>query len=174
MSRIKVTKDITDAVLKQLKSLALAKVFVGIPSGENTRSDSASSYNGKKMEYRKPLGNAAIAYIQEKGSPAQGIPPTPFLVPGVRAAQDQLAKVLADGAANALSLDGANVDQTLNRCGLLAVSSVKSIIVNQVGFKKLKFKTIEARYRLGFKGVKRLIRTGQLLNSVTYVIKADE
>jgi hypothetical protein len=67
--------------------------------------------------------------------------------------------------------DASAVDQALNAGGLVAQSSVKKQIVSQEGFSPLKQGTLAARKRNGFNGTKALIRTGQLLNSISYVVR---
>ena len=67
--------------------------------------------------------------------------------------------------------DPAAVDKGLNAAGLIAQASVKNRIRNGVGFAPLSEKTLAQRKAQGKSGTKPLIRTGQLLNSITYVVK---
>lgn len=153
---LKVTIDKVAGVLKNIKQIENARVLVGIPKEENSRSD-------------EPIGNAGIGYVQEFGSPARNIPARPFLIPGVKAVQDQVADALADGAKNIL--DGGSIASSQTKAGIVAQNSVKATITKGEGFEPLAESTIKARQRKGFKGTKPLIRTGQLRNSIVYIVK---
>lgn len=150
-------KDNMNKFLAAVEAMQQGRVLVGIPMSEDKRQDS-------------PIGNAAIGYINENGSPAQGIPPRPFLKPGVEKVKEQIANELKSGAAAAFD-DPTSVQKSYTRAGLIAVGSIKKTIVAGEGFEPLADSTIEARRRAGAKGEKPLIRTGQLLNSITYVIR---
>lgn len=155
---VTVIKDKVKAVLASLSAMEGKRVFVGIPEGKGARQEGE-------------IGNAQLGYIQDHGSPANNIPPRPFLVPGVNAAESKIVKVLKTAAKNSADGDKSALDVGLNAAGLIAQASVKKAIVAGDGFAPLKPSTIKARERSGAKGTKPLIRTGQLLNSVNYVIK---
>lgn len=153
-----VIKDRTAAVFKTLAQMSQKRVYVGIPQSENPR------------EAGDPAGNAMLGFIHEKGSPARNIPARPFLAPGVKDATDKIGETLAKYGEAAFD-NPDNIDKGLNAAGLVAVSSVKRRITTGEGFTPLKDATIEARQRAGKKGTKPLIRTGQLRNSITYVVR---
>ncbi|MGH8709731.1 MAG: hypothetical protein ACREVA_00155 [Burkholderiales bacterium] len=134
------------------------QVLVGIPEEEGRRSDD-------------PETNAAIGYVNEYGSPADNIPPRPFLLPGVEEAAPQVANALGRAVDQAFDSQTA-IDRGLNEAGLLAQSSVKNRIVAQTGFAPLAARTLAARRSAGFAGTKALIRTSQLINSITYVVRS--
>lgn len=157
MKNLIVKKDITKKIMASLKSIGRRQVLVGVPQDEDSRSG-------------EPIGNASLARIHETGSPARNIPARPFLVPGVEQASKDSAEILKRGAVKLLDGTG-TMEQSLNQVGLNAQSKVKLRIVNQVGFAPLKAGTIAARKRDGRKGEKALIRTGELLNSIKYVIR---
>lgn len=154
---VRVTKDNLKAVLANVRSFGSKHVLVGIPSDENKRDDGT-------------IGNAQLGYIHENGSPANNIPSRPFLKPGVAAAQDKCLGVLKNAAKQGLK-DPAAIDKGLNAAGLISQASVKNTLRAGEGFAPLKPATIAARKRKGAKGTKPLIRTGQLLNSITYVVR---
>lgn len=133
------------------------QVYVGVPS------------NGDQRE-GGPIGNASLAYIHEKGSPAANIPAPPFMEPGVQSAQGAVESALKSGAISALSNFGA-VDATLNKVGLIAQTAIKKFIVAGTGFKPLSESTLKARKRRGLSRTKPLIDTASLLNSITYVVR---
>ena len=63
-SGITIRADNAQAILDALKSISKKEVLVGIPEDDSQREDA-------------PFGNAGIGYVNEYGSPAQNIPPTP-------------------------------------------------------------------------------------------------
>lgn len=154
---VTVTRDIADKVLENIRSVPQKKLLVGIPAEENARGEE--------------IGNASLGFIHEYGSPARNIPPRPFLVPGVRDAEPQAVAMLAMPTADALTQGYGALEKGLDRAGLVCQAAVKKRIVAQEGFAPLSPRTIAARQRKGYKGTKALIRTGQLLNSITYVIR---
>jgi hypothetical protein len=153
---VKITKDITKKVMLSLKKMGKRQVLVGVPQEADGRAG-------------EPIGNAALAAIHEGGSPVRNIPARPFLIPGAEEASKDSIRILKNGARKAL--EGESFDKTLNIVGINAQSKVKLRIVNQVGFAPLKKGTIAARKRDGHKGEKALIRTGELLNSIKYVVR---
>ena len=155
--KVEVVKDITDKVLANIQKMVAQRLLVGIPAEKAPRKGD-------------PINNAALGFIHENGSPARNIPARPFLVPGVREATPKCLAVLKQYGKAALK-DPAQIEKGLNAAGLIAQAAVKKRIVSQEGFSPLKAGTLAARKRKGFKGEKALIRTGQLLNSITYVVK---
>lgn len=152
-----VTRDEVQNVIKNIEAMTGKRLLVGIPGDQAGRRDGA-------------INNAALGYIHENGSPARNIPPRPFLVPGVEQAAPRAIQTLQRYAAQGLE-DPTAVDKGLNAAGLIAQATVKARITNSVGFAPLSEKTLAQRRRGGAQGQKPLIRTGQLLNSITYVVK---
>ena len=166
-----VTVDRVADLMQTIAEIAnVGKVLVGIPEDKNARDDS-------------PIGNAAIGYINEFGSPAQGIPPRPFLMPGIKKVQKQAANLLGVGAAQALTaMNPAPLTVAQNKVGLLGQNSVRAAITEGEGFAPLAPATIRARLNrtqtpksMTVKGkprtMKPLIDTGSLRTSITYVIR---
>jgi len=162
MTGMTITKDLFKQVAESIGTMAKRRVLIGIPAPENQRQDGA-------------LGNAALGYIHEKGSGVQKIPARPFLVPGVRAAEAKTIKALKAAAQAALDGDPHALDQGLNTAGLIGQTTVKQTLRNggteDKPFKPLSQRTLAARRRKGFAGEKPLVRTAQLLNSITYVVR---
>jgi hypothetical protein len=155
---IKIVKDGLAKLQNRLKDLTKDKVFVGVPDGGG-RDD------GK-------MTNAQLAYIHENGSPARGIPARPFLVVGVTDSKADILVHMKKASTDILAgKDGA---AGLNKAGLVGQAAVKKYIVAGGGFSPLKAQTIkrrEASRKSGNAGSKPLIDTGQLLNSITYVVR---
>ena len=75
----------------------------------------------RSKKQHKDHGNDPPGYIQEKGSSKQGIPPRPFLEPGVAKVAKQCADVIGRGAADALTDMNQNaVVLAKNKAGLIA------------------------------------------------------
>lgn len=156
---LKISGDGLESILQAIQTLTTREVLVGIPHGE-ARSDS-------------DMTNAQIGYIQETGSPAMNLPPRAFLVPGVEAVQDKTGQQLVKAVDAALKGNSISVEACLNRAGMIAQNSVRSVI-NSGDFEPLSEATLKARRAAGKKREKPLIDTGQLRNSITYIIKKVE
>lgn len=158
-----VKQDNMKKVLEAINGLVGKDVLVGIP-------DSAPERRADEAGDPLPPSNAVIGYIQETGSPANNIPPRPFLVPGVANVQAAIASRLGKAASAALSGDKEGAEVQMARAGLQAQNSVRARINGGV-MPQLKDSTIANRLRRGRTGTVPLIDTGQLRNSITYVIR---
>lgn len=165
-------------VLKGIDALVGKRVLVGVPGKTADRNQD---------EYG-PMNNATLGYINEFGSPASNIPARPFLVPGVEEGMDAIAARLEKAAVAATNNDPGAVDKQLHAAGLEAQTAVREKITTGP-FEPLKLSTLRARARKGRKGAKEeiasrlagnepnpenarpLIDTGQLRNSISYVIR---
>lgn len=175
---VKVTKDIVSKVLAGITSLTSKTILVGIP--EDT--------TGRQDDERGPMNNATLGYIHEHGSPAQNIPARPFLVPGVKDAEDEITAKLKAGASKALSGDKGGAEVAMKAAGQIAEEAVKERFYSG-DFAPLAKSTVQARARRGRKGAKEelashaagnapnaenarpLIDTGALRDSIRYVIR---
>lgn len=145
-------------VLASLSNLVQKEVLVGIPDSAPERKDD------------QPIGNAAIGYIQETGSPANNIPARPFLVPGVADAERAVSDRLGRAADAALRADMETADRQMAAAGIEAQNSVRARINSGID-PELKASTIANRLRRGRTGTVPLIDSGQLRNSITYVVR---
>jgi hypothetical protein len=155
---VKVTKDELQKVLRSIQQLASEEVLVGIPASTTERQDGEA------------INNATIGYIQENGSPVNNLPARPFLVPGVQHAIPDATAQLKKGAQEALSGDAEAANKRMHAAGIVAQNAVRSHINSGVP-PPLAEATLEARRRRGRTGEVPLIDTGQLRNSITYVIR---
>ncbi|VXB24879.1 putative bacteriophage protein [Burkholderia sp. 8Y] len=153
----KITRDKVASVIKAVSDLATKDVLVGIPDSAPERKDG------------EPISNAQIGYIQEHGAPAANIPARPFLVPGVRDAQDKIGERLGKGAKAALNGQD-QAEQTLNAAGLIGQNAARAKINSNIQ-PKLADSTIAARLARGVTRTNTLVDTGQLRNSITYVVR---
>lgn len=150
--------DRLDDLMKQIKSLTQSRVLVGVPAGETDRQGG------------EPITNAALAYIHDNGAPEVNIPARQFMAPGIAAAEDRITTALKTGARGALLGDKDAADIAFNKAGLIAQSSIRSKI-NEGVPPPLAPSTLADRRRRGRTGEKPLIDTGQLRNSITYVVR---
>lgn len=153
---VKITVDRLHEILNAVKHLSSMDVYVGVP-------ESAGEHDGSE------ISNAQLAYLMDKGSPANNIPARPFLYEGIADAQKQVADQLGKAAEQALDGHADKAETFLNAAGLVAQNAVKNRIT-EGDFAPLKPATIKARKRQGFAGTKPLVHTGQLRNSITYVV----
>ena len=158
---VTMTLDRVPEVLEAMRLLTNERVYVGVPDKEDGRGGG-------------PIGNAAIGYINENGSPKQNIPARPHLRVGVERVKDQVAEELGAGARALLTGRADAVRTSYTRAGIIAVNSVRAVITAGAGFAPLADTTIKARKtrkRAPRQGEKPLIDTGQYRNSITHVIR---
>lgn len=166
------------------------EVLAGVPAEDAARRPSPE-------DPKAAMNNATIAYIQDKGSPAAHIPARPFMVPGIAAAKEGIINAMKRGAKAAVHGDDAVITDALNNVGLRAQRSIRSMI-NEGIPPPLSPRTVAARFRQrktknrregeemflglvaagisaedaqGLTGIKPLDNTGQLRNSINYVIR---
>ncbi|WP_312630957.1 hypothetical protein [Pantoea piersonii] len=156
-SGLTIRADTAQSILDALKTLANKDVLVGIPESKDERDDG-------------DIGNAAIGYINENGSPAQNIPPRPHLKPGVKSVEQDFMPHLKAAAQKALEGNEAGAVTSLDRAGTVAANGVKRYITI-TGFTPLADVTIANRLRRGRTGNKPLIDTGEYRRSITHVVR---
>jgi len=178
MKGMRVTVDILADVVRNITNLVKKDVLVGIPSGTSERD----------QEDEGPMNNATLGYIHEHGSPAANIPARPFLAAGIEQNQERITKRLDKAAKAAIEGKRRQSDDELEAAGMVARDGVKAKI-NSGDFVPLSEATLRARAAKGRKGAKKelasraagnapdnsnarpLIDTGQLRNSINYVIR---
>lgn len=156
-SGLTVRSDSVQSILDALKTLANKDVLVGIPESKDERDDG-------------DIGNAAIGYINENGSPAQNIPPRPHLKPGVKSVEQDFMPHLKTAAQKALEGNAEGAVTSLDRAGIVAANGVKRYITI-TGFTPLADATIANRLRRGRTGNKPLIDTGEYRRSITHIVR---
>jgi hypothetical protein len=174
---LQMTLDLLPDIKIRFSSLSDSEVLVGVPEDESKREGDGPS-------------NAMLAYTHDNGSPAINIPARPFMVPGIKAAKKDILRVLKIGAENILDGGKETGNQTLHKVGLIAQLKIRAAI-NEGIPPPLADSTLKARIRArrGVKGAKAelalrktgeppslglakpLINTGQLRNSINYVVR---
>lgn len=167
--------DNMGTLLDALRQLRDSELLVGYPDDDSAsggvKGKGAGPTDRKELNGKsQPITNAALAYIQDNGSPAMNIPARPFLRPGIRAAGDKIAQRHKDAAIAALDGDQQRVEANLQAAGIEAVSSVKAKI-RSGPFKALSKRTLAARKRRGVTRTKPLLDTLQMLNATNYVVR---
>jgi hypothetical protein len=170
--------DKSKEVIEAIRALSRVRVYVGIPGENAGRTDGA-------------ITNPVIGYLMEHGMPDKNVPARPFLVPGVAAVQTQTIAGLQRAGKYAMAGKLDDVLKQLNAIGQRAANSVQATIRNKIP-PPLAQSTVAARLRQTQGGKRRLKRmrkagtdlfvwgkdnltplfnTGELLKSVTYVIR---
>lgn len=189
--RVIITRDRVNSVIGSITQLVGKQVLVGIPDANNSRQQASSP---------GPINNASLGYIHEFGSPAKNIPARPFLIPGVRNSTPQVMPHLRGACAAALDGKPATADKELVAAGLIAEASAKREI-STGNFVPLQPETVAQRYRSrdtksqraseihyaqliaggatpaaaqSAAGIRPLINTGQLRNSITSVVRKNK
>jgi hypothetical protein len=183
--RLTVKQDNVKKVFQSIRDLVGQQVLIGIPDDNAGRKDG------------DPANNALIGYVMEFGSPAQNIPARAFLIPGVEKAETPALYQLRQAAKAALDGDKQKMEQKLNAAGIVGANSARYEI-NNGDFAPLSPQTILNRNRArgtkshrknelqylalyssgmsaidaeSIAGIKPLINTAQLRNSITYVLR---
>ena len=177
---MKITIDNVAKILASVQELVGKQVMVGIPVTKAEREEGNT----------EPLNNAQLGYIHEYGAPASNIPARPFLNPGIVRTQQSINNHLKKAAEAAMDGNLEKVDVELNATGLIAQAGARYEI-SSGEFAPLSMETIKTQARRGRKGgqkfleqiqigppesglLKPLIDTGQLRNSITYVIREKD
>ncbi len=187
MKRVTVTSDVVNRVTTSIKKLTSLQVLVGIPEENGARDEDEDS---------GPVTNATLGYTHEFGAPGANIPARPWLIPGVRKSVRDYMPHLRGAAAAALDGKPDIVDRSLRSAGILAAQGAKHEMATG-NFVPLKPETVRARqYSRGTQskrisekqylnlirqgvspstaqyatGIRPLINTRQMFNSVTYVV----
>lgn len=145
----------SNRLIKALEQIAKKEIYVGIPGDTTDRTDGGPP-------------NFLIGYWAEYGT--KNAPARPWLIPGVQDAKEPIAAQLGKAAKSALEGSPADVDKALHAAGLTAQASVKNKIVTGE-FASLAPSTLANRQARGNDSDKPLIDRGELLQSVSYVIK---
>lgn len=155
---VKITVDKVASIVKAINDLSAKDVLIGVPESSTDRQSG------------DPATNALIGYVQEFGSPANNIPARPFLIPGVQAIQKPAAERLKVAAQRVLSGDLSQTERQLHAAGMMGQNSARAKINSNIQ-PKLSERTLEARRARGVTRENTLIDTGQLRNSIIYVIR---
>lgn len=155
-----VKSDNSGPIFKAIREALKLEVLVGVPDSTATRAPEPGKPN--------PPSNALVGYVQEFGDDQLRIPPRPFLLPGVKAMQDQVPAMLVKGIEGAFLGKPDAYRKALDQVGLAAVDSVKQTMVAG-GFAPLSQRTIEARARRKYADTGKLHGTATSRNARTFL-----
>ncbi|MGY0790956.1 hypothetical protein ACW7BJ_16440 [Azospirillum argentinense] len=168
---MRVTRDSVGKLTESIRQLARRQALVGVPAGNAER------------QAGEPITNAEIAYIHTFGAPEANIPARPFLGPGIAKEKPQIIAELRAAADAALDGDAAGVERGLTRAGQRGATAAQTEIRNGLQ-PPLSPDTIANRaQRSAGSGYRRkateadakpLWDTGQLLRSITYVVRGGK
>lgn len=148
--KIKVRKDNTKQLLKNLESMKRFDLLVGVPQEETEREDNE-------------ITNAQLMFIHSEGSPAHNIPPRPVIEMTLKEEKEKISEKFKK-ALNVV-VKGGDPRTELEKLGIYVVNKIKAKFGSE-DLAPLQPATIKA------KGSDRpLIDTGQLRNSITYVVR---
>ena len=162
--KIVTSKDKLKTITAAMGTLERNQVLVGIPAQNAPRTAAEAKAQDAK------INNAALGYIHNFGLPSKNIPQRQFLEPGILNASDGISVRMEKAAQGALDGDSTAVKNNLSATGIIATSSVKMKISSNIP-PPLAESTLAARRRRGRTGTKTLIDTGQLRNSISFVIR---
>jgi hypothetical protein len=152
--------QLADRIKASLQELGNRRVLVGVPESKTARNDPSAN-------------NAYLAAIHENGSAVRGIPPRPFLHPGIYNAQPRVLKILEKACADAVKEPGYDPQKALDAVGITAENSVRGMFTNN-DWPPNSLKTQRAKNLRHNKPpdspVTPLIDTGALRKSISYVI----
>jgi len=170
-------------VLELVEKLLKKELYVGVPAENNGRDAGA-------------IGNAALAYIHDNGSPRSGIPQREFLRPGIEAAKADAVESLKRAARAALLGSPDKADAHFNQAGMIVADAIKTKIrdgvpppikpetalnrhrqrgtkihPSEIAYAELAYSGASAKALMAAGGITPLVNTSQLLASITYVVK---
>ena len=161
---IKIDGKGLDDVKKGLEFLKHHKLLVGIPEKEATHAENGGH----------EISNVALAFIHTYGSPKRGIPPRPFLEPGLvsTGALDKISTLIGNAVRAAANGQQGQANAYMTQAGQIGERSVRDYI--SAGLSPgLAESTRKAKARKGSTADLPLIDTNSLLKSITYVIEED-
>lgn len=186
VSNLTISLDRTGILEAATKALVSSEVMAGIPGDGTAR----KPVEGEKQ----PATNAVIGYVQEFGDDEKHIPPRPFLLPGIDSVRnDIIGELVALGIIVMNGGTAADIRKGFSRIGLICQNAVRKKLTDGP-FAPLSPRTIQERAARGRKGAKQylkltqqgvpvdvlndpgvglvtpLVDTGQLRNSITYVV----
>jgi hypothetical protein len=163
---VPVTIDKLAEIEAAIRELARTQLLVGIPAEKDPRPG-------------EPIGNAAIGYIQNFGSPAANIPAREWLGPGIESVQGDIEAGMRAAGEAAGAGDIAKAEQIMDAVGITARNGVVAYISSNIP-PPLAESTIRNRRRrskgstyrrkaVSASDVTTLIDSGQLRASVSWV-----
>lgn len=167
---MKQTGSMLAAILRLKKEMASRAVRVGV-MGKADRERGGIAEDGES-ENTRPIGNVELAVIHEYGAPMARIPARSFLYSTLHANRKEYA-ALIEKLIKAVIERKMTVDKGLNLLGMRVANDAKNRIASGAIKQDLAPSTIAAKVRKhGSGAIKALIDSGQLKNSITWVVES--
>lgn len=153
---IKVRKDIYKQVKKNLLDFSKLDLLVGVPQEKTEREGNSES-----------ITNSELMFIHTNGSPIRNIPKRPTIEPTIEENKERISEMFKK-AVNQVLANRSDGRADLEKIGLWTVNKIKA----KFGSDEL---APNAPSTIAQKGDNNpLIDTGQLRNSITYVIRRKQ
>ena len=153
---IKVRKDIYKQVKKTLLDFSKLDLLVGVPQEKTEREGN-----------NEPITNAELMFIHTNGSPIKNIPKRPTIEPTIEENKERISEMFNKTVNKILNNKG-DGRADLEKIGIWTVNKIKA----KFGSDEL---APNAPSTIAQKGSDRpLIDTGQLRNSITYVVRKKQ
>jgi phage gpG-like protein len=160
-SGIEVKQNRDKLMMDLLAQLTDAEVLVGFPE--------------ESGEHDGGMSNAVLGYIHDNGAPERNIPARPFMVPGIESVRRQITAKLKQAGKAVLKQPKKGkksvIEQALHQVGLIGKLGIQNRINSGIS-PPLAASTLRSRRARGRMGSVPLIDTGQLRNSINYVIRS--
>lgn len=158
--------DNFNKISKSLKWLKKNSVYVGIPEDKSKR---------KNEEKNSEITNAELLFIHTNGSPVNNIPPRPVIEPAIQDDKDRLTSMLKKAAK--LVIDGKE-DEALKQLKMVGMRG-QNVSKNWFTSEKNNWppnspSVKREKEKKGSTNPRPLIDTGELRNSITYLIKSEK
>jgi len=154
---VNITVDNLSQFEKAIELLKRKQVLAGVPEAKARRKGD-------------PINNATLAAIHDRGSPSQNIPARPFMEPGIKDVSGKIEQKLLSAGQAVLDGDALKANQRLEEVGLIAQNGLRARVNSNIQ-PPLKPATLAARRRRGRTGIRTLVDTASMRNSLTYVVK---
>lgn len=161
------TKSNLPDLKKLIEKISKTAIYVGIPE------------EGKRNTRPVPgePTNAELGFKHEFGSPAEHIPPRPFLEPGVKQDKEKISSLMRKAVKQALKGDDASFDKGMEAAAMTAAASVKTYMA-EADFAPLAPMTIQMRLKKHPNDdpsqMQPLIDTGSLRNAIEGVVVKED
>lgn len=153
-------------LMAALNALKRKEILVGVPGQGAHNQRKPDEETGKAS----PIDNVNLAYVQNNGSAAAGIPGMHFMEKGIEEAKPAIIKRLKDAGSSAIDGNVDAMEKNFEAAGIEAVTSIKNVITRG-DFVPLKPATIAARKRKGKNSTKRGVVTGQMRDSIESLVR---
>lgn len=177
--------DKTSQVIKGITVLATTRTMVGVPADKAGRPD-----DGK-------INNAELAYVHENGAPEINLPARPFIRPGIMEAQERIEGKLRQTAEAAVDKGPEAAMRGFAATGMIAQAAIRAKIGTNIppplkpdtiknrrnGRRTKSMRKSEKEYGAlvaqgvapgeaqSTAGIVALINSGQMRNSINYVVR---